>query len=225
MKVNKTIFLLVVGLMILPTFGGTIELSGITNENPGDGIQIALSATFELSWIQGTGTLEVWVTNNSPEYSEISEIYLNLPIGSGITGIKDLSVSDGYGSNVTSDWMKVYDTDNAGAAHDQYGTFDFGAKLKKKKDGISPGSPLLFEFHFEGDLAELTVGDFESALSIPEGDGPVSIAEAKWIHIIGDGYDDQSGWGGTKVPEPSTLILLLSGTGLLAGAARFRKKT
>jgi len=30
--------------------------------------------------------------------------------------------------------------------------------------------------------------------------------------------------GAYSVPEPSTLILLLSGTGLLAGAARFRKK-
>ena len=29
----------------------------------------------------------------------------------------------------------------------------------------------------------------------------------------------------TSVPEPSTLILLLSSMGLLAGAARFRKKT
>jgi len=35
-----------------------------------------------------------------------------------------------------------------------------------------------------------------------------------------DGY-----LGTLSVPEPSTLILLLSGTGLLAGAAKFRKKT
>jgi len=31
--------------------------------------------------------------------------------------------------------------------------------------------------------------------------------------------------GATSVPEPSTLVLLLSGMGVLAGAARFRKKT
>lgn len=55
------------------------------------------------------------------------------------------------------------------------------------------------------------------------------------IYAYNDGFGtdpdlDFSGFiarpdGATSVPEPSTLVLLLSGMGVLAGAARFRKKT
>ena len=47
------------------------------------------------------------------------------------------------------------------------------------------------------------------------GTDPVGTDYTNWIPV--DGVH--------SVPEPSTLILLLSGAGLLAGAARFRKKT
>jgi len=47
------------------------------------------------------------------------------------------------------------------------------------------------------------------------GTDPVGADFTNWIPIDGVA---------TPVPEPSTLILLLSGTGLLAGAARFKKK-
>jgi len=47
------------------------------------------------------------------------------------------------------------------------------------------------------------------------GTDPAGTDFTNWIPIDGVTY----------VPEPSTLILLLSGTGLLAGAARFKKKT
>lgn len=72
-----------------------------------------------------------------------------------------------------------------------------------------------------------STGDFvewEFEVYIPEGT-LLSELEFKAHYLNFDGTNNGDLNGSVPVPEPSTLILLLSGTGLLAGAARFRKKT
>ncbi len=66
------------------------------------------------------------------------------------------------------------------------------------------------EWGFEVDISEGTL---------------LSEFEFKAHYLNGDGTKNGLASGYVPVPEPSTLILLLSGTGIMAGAVRFRKKT
>ena len=65
-------------------------------------------------------------------------------------------------------------------------------------------------WEFEVDIAEGTL---------------LSGLEFKVHYLNSDGTKNGVGRDYIPVPEPSTFVLLLSGMGVLAGAARFRKKT
>ena len=74
-------------------------------------------------------------------------------------------------------------------------------------------------FSAEGFVARDPIIKFKSGFAFADS---FSIVQSENITLVNPEFsfgDDPS------VPEPSTLILLLSGTGLLAGAARFGRKT
>ena len=82
------------------------------------------------------------------------------------------------------------------------------------------------EFEFETSLAPVWgsfyIADGDTLYAYNTGYGGMPDPNGPFTGFIAtpDGY-----LGTQSVPEPSTLILLLSGMGVLAGAARFRKKT
>ena len=82
------------------------------------------------------------------------------------------------------------------------------------------------EFEFETQLAPVWgsfyVSDGDTLYAYNIGYGGMPDPSGPFTDYIAtpDGY-----LGTRSVPEPSTLILLLSGMGVLAGAARYRKKT
>ncbi len=120
------------------------------------------------------------------------------------------------------DWTGVFDNLGFSTEVDNF-------KKGKKNPGM-PGE--LFGLKFEDGTLEVSfVTDYA-----PEWGSFYARVEGKkkdYAYNTGFGTDpagtDFTNWipvdGINSVPEPSTLILLLSGTGLLAGAARFRKKT
>lgn len=98
---------------------------------------------------------------------------------------------------------------------------DFGVDVEHGRDfqdkAIGVGESASFIFTLDG----IYFADVLEALV--NGDLRVGID----VGGIGNGGRDSDSFvnAPSSVPEPSTLILLLSGTTLLAGAARFRKKT
>jgi len=121
----------------------------------------------------------------------------------------------------TIDWTGVFD--------DVGFSTEVGRFKKGKKNPGMPGD--LFGLKFDDGTLEVSFvtdyapewGSFyaqgkgkngDDAYNIGFGTDPTGTDFTNWIAV-----------DGVSVPEPSTLILLLSGTGLLAGAARFRKKT
>ena len=122
------------------------------------------------------------------------------------------------------DWTGVFDNLGFGTEVDNF-------KKGKKNPGM-PGDLFGLKFN-DGTLEVSFVTDYA-----PEWGSFYARVDGKkkdnkdYAFNSGFGTDptgtDFTNWipvdGVTPVPEPGTLILLLSGTGLLAGAARFRKK-
>ena len=77
-----------------------------------------------------------------------------------------------------------------------------------------------YELVFGADIGGFVQWEFE--VDIPEGT-LLSVFESKADYRNSDGTKNGL-YEGLRVPEPSTLILFLSGTGLLAGAVRFGRK-
>ncbi len=78
-----------------------------------------------------------------------------------------------------------------------------------------------FDLVFGAEVGGILQWEFE--VDVPEG-GLLSELGFKAHYLNDDGSKNGNGEGYVPVPEPSTLILLLSGTGLLAGAVRFGRK-
>lgn len=138
---------------------------------------------------------------------DISAIYFNAP--PEVSGM----ILDG---DSTADGWAISMNEQA----DGFGVFSFGllSELGNDAGEIGPGESRQFELGISatGPFAET---DFTSTFStIPPGNRP-ALGAVKFIN----GPGDDSAFGATLIPEPATLLLLLSGAGLVA-SGRVRRK-
>ena len=213
MKVNKIIFLLVVGLMILPTFGGTITLDSkgieytVEVNQSGDVINYKLTIdTTGIKMNKGLGVVDIhaigFKTTANFGGEDDSSILDRVTIVQNPFGDPPLSILEvGTATSLTTDPTDDQVLDTAG-----------WITLIFDQNGLATGGASdVYTWEFNIDVAGLNPSD--------------PSFKVVFTDYTSDEFAFLYSSGSLTVPEPSTLILLLSGTGLLAGAARFRKKT
>lgn len=184
-----------------------ITLSDVVSAEYGDPQVEDLVAEFHFTLDSGTlpATLTFVVDNRTDETVgyDMSELYFNVPsnvtdVYDGTTGWEVNFLEDGYRANGFG-YYDVFLVDGVGGDPHQ----------------ILPGDVTTFTFTLEGS-GPISDTDFITEFtSIPTGDTPTLVA-AKFVN----GPGDNSGYG-AAVPEPTTLLLVLTGG---AGLASLRRR-
>lgn len=180
--------------------GSILRLSELSSDETPAGNLLA-----ELEFSVTGSTLLLTVTNETSGQAgyDIDAIYFN-----GLPHIDGLTLNGVAGS---TGWVIALNE-----RADGFGVFDFALLTDSGNDPaeIPPGESLDFQFSIEG-TGPFRNSDFTSQFStIPPGSRP-SLAAIKFKN----GPGDDSAFGSTVIPEPTTLVLLLSG---LAVATRRR---
>lgn len=156
----------------------------------------------ELDFTVTGGSLSLRVANEttSPFAFDIDAIYFNA--GPHITGLSLDGVAASAG------WVIALNE-----RADGFGVFDFALMTGLGNDPAEIGSGDSAEFSFSiAGTGPFLSTDFTTEFStVPPGNLP-ALAVIKFIN----GPGDDSAFGGTIIPEPATLVLLLSGIALAA---------
>ena len=191
--------LLAICFSTLPLQAGTVNLSGT-------------EWTFSYSVVgseNGTETLRVRLEGDTANYTDTGTFISEVALKFDGSIIGDFELTGAPEGTSLEDWAYVPGGMNGNGCNGKgggWGCFSF------TETGLVFGAAVggLVGWEFEVDVAEGTL---------------LSGLEFKVHYLNIDGSKNGISDGYVPVPEPSTLVLLLSGMGVLAGAARFRKKT
>ena len=197
-------FMLPLGLLALcfstlPLQAGTVTLSGT---------EWTLSVGL-IGSENGTETYRVTLKGDTANYTDTGTFISSVAIKISGRIIGDMELTRAPEGTTLDNWTYVPGGMNGKGCSEKglsWGCFDFTE----------------YELVFGADVGGAVEWEFK--VYIPEGT-LLSELEFKAHYVNSDGTKNGTDGGYVSVPEPSTLILLLSGTGLLAGAARFGKKT
>jgi len=197
-------FMLLLGLLALcfstlPLQAGSVTLSGT---------EWTLSVSLVGSE-NGTDTYRVTLEGDTANYTDTGTFISTVAIKISDSIIGNMELTSAPEGTTLDDWTYVPGGMNGKGCSEKgqsWGCFDFAE----------------FELVFGAEIGGVVEWEFE--VGIPAGTLSSEL-EFKAHYLNSDGTKNGTQGGYVPVPEPSTLVLLLSGTGLLAGAARFRKKT
>ena len=197
-------FLVPLGLLALcfstlPLQAGTVTLSGTEWT-----LSVALIGTED-----GTETYRVTLEGDTANYTDTGAFISTVAIKISDSIIGDMVLTSAPEGTTLDNWTYVPGGMNGKGCSEKgqsWGCFDFTE----------------YELVFGADIGGVVA--WELRVDIPEGTLGSEL-EFKVHYLNSDGTKNGTHGATVPVSEPSTLILLLSGTGLLAGAARFRKKT
>jgi len=197
-------FMLPLGLLALcfntpPLQAGTVTLSG-TEWTMSVGL---------IGSENGTDTYRVTLKGDTTNYTDTGTFISTVAIKISGSIIGDMELTRAPEGTTLDNWTYVPGGMNGKGCSEKgqsWGCFDFTE----------------YELVFGADVGGVL--DWQFNVDIPE-DTLLSELQFKAHYLNSDGTKNGTNGGSVPVPEPSTLILLLSGTGLLAGAARCRKKT
>ncbi len=157
----------------------------------------------------GTDTYRVTLRGDTANYTDTGTFISSVAIKISGSIIGDMELTRAPEGTTLDNWTYVPGGMNGKGCSEKgqsWGCFDFTE----------------YELVFGADVGGVLEWQFK--VDIPE-DTVLSELHFKAHYLNSDGTKNGTNGASVPVPEPSTLILLLSGTGLLAGAARFRKKT
>ena len=157
----------------------------------------------------GTDTYRVTLRGDTANYTDSGTFISSVAIKISGSIIGDMELTRAPEGTTLDNWTYVPGGMNGKGCSEKgqsWGCFDFTE----------------YELVFGADVGGVLEWQFN--VDIPE-DTLLSELQFKAHYLNSDGTKNGSNGASVPVPEPSTLILLLSGTGLLAGAARCRKKT
>jgi hypothetical protein len=157
----------------------------------------------------GTDTLRVRLEGDTANYTDTGVFISGVALKFDEKIIGDIGLTGAPEGTSLEDWAYLPGGMNGRGCSGKgggWGCFDFTESTLVF--GADVGGIVAWEFGV--DVAEGTL---------------LSGLEFKVHYLNIDGSKNGVHGDHVPVPEPSTLILLLSGTGVLAGAARFRKKT
>ena len=196
-------------------FAGTVDY---TSDVPGTSFGLSITSTGNT--LEGEQSFTAILTANTvytSPYWYIDYITLDLDVGNSGVTVTGLVGPTGY-------WEYA----NGGADIDllKKNNFPPNSKIGFYVDGIANGGMDINEGVLLDGSTAIWTFDFLLA-------GGGILAEAPGIQVGYFNYEDTGKNGGKisatqysgRLPEPSTLILLLSSMGFLAGAAGFRKRT
>ena len=157
----------------------------------------------------GTETLRVRLEGDTANYTDTGVFISEVAIKFDERIIGDIGLTGAPEGTTLEDWAYLPGGMNGRGCSGKgggWGCFSF------TETGLVFGAAVggLVGWEFEVDIAEGTL---------------LSGLEFKVHYLNSDGTKNGVGGDYIPVPEPSTFVLLLSGMGVLAGAARFRKKT
>ena len=156
----------------------------------------------------GVDTLSVTLKGDTANYTGTGTLISNVAIKISDSIINDVALISASGGTNWTYLSGGLNSKGCSGKGEGWGCFDFN----------DPNDPLVFGADILGGVA------WQFQVDIPEGT-LLSELEFKVDYRNFDGSKNGIDGAYVSVPEPSTLFLLLSGTGVLAGAARFRKKT
>ena len=183
----------------LPRQAGSVTLSGT---------EWTLSVSLVGSE-NGTDTYRVTLEGDTANYTDTGTFISTVAIKISDSIIGNMELTSAPEGTTLDDWTYVPGGMNGKGCSEKgqsWGCFDFAE----------------FELVFGAEIGGVVEWEFE--VGIPAGTLSSEL-EFKAHYLNSDGTKNGTQGGYVPVPEPSTLVLLLSGTGLLAGAVRFRKKT
>ena len=157
----------------------------------------------------GTDTYRVTLRGDTANYTDSGTFISSVAIKISGSIIGDMELTRAPEGTTLDNWTYVPGGMNGKGCSEKgqsWGCFDFTE----------------YELVFGADVGGVLEWQFN--VDIPE-DTLLSELQFKAHYLNSDGTKNGSNGASVPVPEPSTLILLLSGTDLLAGAARCRKKT
>ncbi len=192
--------LLALWFSTLPVHAGSVTLNGT---------EWTLSVSSPVNNGSGVDTLSVTLKGDTANYTGTGTLISNVAIKISDSIINDVALISASGG--TTNWTYLsggLNSKGCSGKGEGWGCFDFN----------DPNDPLVFGADILGGVA------WQFQVDIPEGT-LLSELEFKVDYRNFDGSKNGIDGAYVSVPEPSTLFLLLSGTGVLAGAARFRKKT
>ncbi len=189
--------LLAICFSTLPLQAGSVTLSGT---------EWTLSYSVAGSE-NGTDTLRVRLEGDTANYTDTGTFISEVALKFDGSIIGDIELTGAPAGTTLDYWAYVPGGMNGKGCSGKgggWGCFSF------TETGLVFGADVggIVSWEFEVDVAEGTL---------------LSGLEFKVHYLNSDGSKNGVHGDHVPVPEPSTLILLLSGTGLLAGAARFRK--
>lgn len=205
-----------IGLSIASTASAsTITLSDVSSDaTPAS----TLDATLEFN-VLGGATLELIATNltTAPDLFNISELFWNG--SSNVSGLTLTAATHSIEGDVFAGWLPV----TTGMVADGFGSFDFSLM-----DGVGEGNPnvmgptesITFLMTITGTCAgtlSCTMADFIVA------NGGGFVGAAKFVNGPDDpeapGFED-SAFGATVIPEPTSALLIGLGLAALSGRRR-----
>jgi hypothetical protein len=218
-----------------PSGSALFDISGSTLT-----VTLTNTTTQTLTSLGQVLTILTWdITDGGVMLVPVTAIIPVIPVGSslmgaGATGDTDLSGEWGFKDDLAAG--STWDGPIGSFGISAVGDVNFGVDTFGKGDVFPNGTNLFGPS--SGSLGGIDGGivgpnvDFTSGGFVNQ--GPVVQNQIVFEFDITGGtlsYDEITnvrplfGSDGVSLPEPSTLFLLLSGTGILAGAARFRKKS
>ena len=205
-----------IGLSIASTASAsTITLSGVSSDaTPAS----TLNATLEFN-VLGGATLELIATNltTAPDLFNISELFWNA--SSNVDGLTLTAATHSVINDVFDDWDSVA----TGMGADGFGNFGFSLM-----DGVGEGNPSLIGPQESITFLMTILGTCAGTLSCTMADfivanGSGYIGAAKFVNGPDDpeapGFED-SAFGATVVPEPTSALLIGLGLAALSGRRR-----
>jgi hypothetical protein len=174
-----------------------------------------MDATLTFSVVGSTMTLEV--SNQSASPIRMSQIYFNA--SDDVTNIT-LTAAPGHSSTGDPLWAL-----SSSAASTGFGTFDYsvdsivaGTGKNRESGEIAAGGSAIFTFAVSG--MNIDASDFGTSLSAAAGGESAAYAAARF-HPNG-GNNSVTGAAVAHTPEPSTVLMMALGLGMLTRVSRRR---
>jgi len=195
---SVVLFGLLATCFILPLQAGSMTLSGTEWT-----LSVALMGTED-----GTETYRVRLRADTTNYTDTGSFISNVAVKISDSVIGNMVLTSAPQGTILENWTYFpggISGKGCSGKGGGWGCFDFAE----------------YDLVFGAEVGGILQWEFE--MDVPEG-GLLSELGFKAHYLNDDGSKNGIGEGYVPVPEPSTLILLLSGTGLLAGAVRFGRK-